>query len=209
VATGKDGSGAPVTPFGLSYTSRSPGVATVNAATGLVTAVSSGTAVIVAQAPTATGTTADSMLVVTPAGGSPVVAAIGDGRAFDAAKVGDTLRVFVVVDMRAATGDTLGSYNAQLSWSTAALTYDTSFAVAGGFAAPTINATNAASGQLRFGSADPNGSAGAFGLIEVDFRGAAAGTSPLTLTLTDLSAAKTFAQLLPVAVIVSGSATIH
>ena len=37
----------------------------------------------------------------------------------------------------------------------------------------------------------------------------AAGNSPLTLSLTDLSTAKTFAQLLPAAAIVSGWATIH
>ena len=207
--TGKDGSNNPVTPFGLSYTSRSPAVATVNAATGLITAVSSGTAVIVAQAPTATGTTADSTLVVIPAAGSAVVAAVGDARAFDVAKVGDTLTVRIVVDLRGVTGDTLGSYNAQLDWSTARLTYVSSAAVAGGFAAPTINETNTGAGHLRFGSADPVGSAGAFALIEVKFVGAATGNSPLTLSLTDLSTAKTFVQLLPTAVILSGWATIH
>ncbi len=209
VATGKDGSGNPATPFGLSYTSRSPGVASVNAATGLITAVAAGTAVIVAQAPTATGTTADSTLIVVPASGSAVVAAIGDGRAFDVAKVGNTLKVRVLVDLRAVPGDTLGSYNAQLNWSTAALTYVSSAAVSGGFAAPTLNETQTASGQLRFGSADASGSGGAFALIEVTFTAAVTGSSPLTLTLTDLSMAKTFTQLLSAAVIVSGSATVH
>jgi hypothetical protein len=207
--TGKDGSGNPVTPFGLSYTSRNPGVATVNAATGLITAVSSGTAVIVAQAPTATGTTADSTLVVIPAGGSPVVAAIGDGRAFDAAGAGNTVNVLVLVDLRAVPGDTLGSYNATLTWNSATLTFVSDTAVAGGFAAPTVNAGGASAGQLRFGSADPSGSAGAFALIQVTFTAAAAGTTPLTLTLTDLSTAKTFVQLLPAAVIVPGSTTVH
>jgi len=209
VATGKDGAGNPVTPFGLSYTSRNPGAATVNASTGLITAVSSGTAVIVAQAPAVSGTAADSTLIAIPASGSPVVAAIGDGRAFDAAKVGDTLKVRVLVDLRGVPGDTLGSYNAQLNWSTAALTYVSSATVTGGFAAPTLNETQTSSGQLRFGSADPNGSGGAFALIQVTFTAAAAGSSPLTLALTDLSTAKTFIQLLPAAVIVSGSATVH
>ncbi len=207
--TGKDGSGNPATPFGLSYTSRTPGVATVNAATGLITAVSGGTAVIVAQAPTASGTTADSTLVAIAAGGSAVVAAIGDGRAFDVAAVGNTLKVRVLVDLRGVPGDTLGSYNAQLNWNAATLTYVSSAVVAGGFAAPTLNETQTASGQLRFGSADPNGSGGAFALIEVTFTAAAAGSSPLTLALTDLSTAKTFIQLLPAAVVVSGTATVH
>jgi hypothetical protein len=209
VAIGKDGSGNTVPTAGLTYASRSPGVATVNAATGLITAVASGTAVIVAQAPTATGTTADSTLIVVPAGGAPVVAAIGDGHAFDGAAAGSTVNVLVLVDLRAVPGDTLGSYNAQLDWSTARLTYVGSAAVAGGFAAPTINETNVASGHLRFGSADPNGSGGAFALIQVTFTAATAGNSPLTLSLTDLSTAKTFVQLLPLAVIVSGWATIR
>ncbi len=208
-ATGKDGSGNPATPFGLTYASRSPGVATVNASTGLITAVGSGRAVIVAQAPTATGQAADSTLIVVPASGSAVVAAIGDARAFDVAKVGDTLRVLVLVDLKGVPGDTLGSYNAELDWSATTLKYASAAAVSGGFAAPTINATNTGAGQLRFGSADPTGSAGAFALILVKFTGAAAGSSPLTLTLTDLSTAKTFVQLLPAAAIVSGSATIH
>ena len=207
--TGKDGSGNPATPFGLSYTSRTPSVATVNAATGLITAVSAGSAVIVAQAPTASGTTADSTRIVIPAAGSAVVAAIGDGRAFDLATAGGTLKVRVLVDLRGVPGDTLGSYNAQLNWSAATLTYVSSAAVAGGFAAPTLNETQTGSGQLRFGSADPSGSGGAFALIEVTFTAAAAGSSPLTLGLTDLSTAKTFKQLLPAAVIVSGSATVH
>jgi hypothetical protein len=207
--TGKDGSNNPVTPFGLSYSSRNAAVATVGATTGVITAVSSGIAVIVAQAPTATGTTADSMLVVVPANGSPVVAAIGDGRAFDAAGVGNTVTVLVLVDLSAAPGNALGSYNAQLGWNPSQLTYVSSGAVAGGFAAPTINATNVSTGQLRFGSADPTGSSGAFGLIQVTFTAASAGTTPLTLALTDLSTAQTFVQLLPAAVIVSGSATIH
>ncbi len=206
--TGKDGSGNPAPLLGLSFGSRAPGVTAVSAS-GLVTAVTAGTAVIVAQAPTATGTAGDSLIVVVPAAGSPVVAAIGDGRAFDGATTGGTVSVLVLVDMRAAAGDTLGSYNAQLNWSATSLTYDTAFAVAGGFAAPTINATNVSTGQLRFGSADPSGRAGSFALIQVQFTAAAAGSTPLSLTLTDLSTAKTFVQLLPVAVIVSGGVVVQ
>jgi len=208
VVTGKDGSGNPVTPAGVTFTARTPGVATVSAA-GLITAVAGGTTVVVAQAPAGAGTASDSTLVVVPATGSAVVAAIGDGRAFDVAGVGNTVTALVLVDLRGVPGDTLGSYDAELDWNTAALTYVSSAAVAGGFAAPTINATNTSAGQLRFGSADPVGSAGAFALIQVTFTAAAAGSTPLTLTLTDLSTAKTFVQLLPAAVVVSGSATIH
>jgi len=207
--TGTDTAGKTVTPAGLSFTSRTPAVATVDATTGVITAVASGRSVIVAQAPSTTGTAFDSTLVVVAASGSAVVAAIGDGRAFDVAAAGGTVKVRVLVDLRGVPGDTLGSYNAQLNWNTAALTYVSSAAVSGGFAAPTLNETQTASGQLRFGSADPTGSAGAFALVEVTFTAAAAGSSPLTLGVTDLSTAKTFLQLQPAAVIVSGAATVH
>jgi hypothetical protein len=209
-ATGKDGSGTIVTPFGLSFTSRAPGVATVDGSTGKITAVAAGTAVVVAQAPTASGTAADSMLVVVPASGSAVASATADsGRAFATNKVGDTVKVRIAVDNRGVATQKIGSYNAMLVWNSTALRYVSSGAVAGGFAAPTVNDLLASTGQLRFGSADPNGATGQVALIEVRFVGAAAGVSPLTLTLTDLSAALTFANLLPAAVLVSGSVTVH
>jgi hypothetical protein len=209
LVSAKDAVGNAAPTLGLTFSSRAPGVASVGAASGTVSAVATGSAVIRAQVPTATGTTSDSSLVVVPANGAAVIAAIGNGHAFDAARVGDTVKVRVLVDLRAVSGEVLGSYNAQLNWNPAALTYVSSGPVAGGFAAPTKNETQTSSGQLRFSSADPSGSAGPVALIEIRFVGAAAGSSPFTLALTDLSAAKTFTNLLPAAVVVSGSATIH
>lgn len=204
-ATATDANGNPVTATGVAFTSRAPAVASVGATSGVVTGVSAGSAVIFASA----GSGADSILVVVAANGTAVVAATAGGRVFAGAKVGDTVRVQVVVDTRAIGTETVGSYNAQLVWNSVALRYVSSGAVTGGFAAPTVNETQTGSGQLRFGSADPNGSSGAVSLIEVRFVGAAAGSSPLTLTLTDLSAAKTFTDLLPQALLVSGGVTIH
>jgi len=127
------------------------------------------------------------------------------------AGAGTAVTALVLVDLRAVPGDTLGSYNAELDWNPSQLAYVSWGAVAGGFATPTVNPNNASAGQLRFSSADASGSGGAFALIQVTFTAAAAGTTPLTLTLTDLSttAANNYLKLLPAAVVVSGSATVH
>ena len=206
---GKDSLGNTVNTPGLAFTSRTPAAATVTLAGGNVTAVASGSTVIEAQAPGAGGPVGDSSLVVVPAPGAAVVSALGGGRFFSAVRIGDTLMVQVVTDLRAVSSELLGSYNAQLNWNPAALLYVSSAPVAGGFAAPTVNETQTSTGQLRFSSADPAGSAGTVALIAVKFVAVTGGTSPLTLALTDLSAAATFTNLLPAAVVVSGSVTVH
>jgi uncharacterized protein YjdB len=195
---GKDANGNPVTVSGLSFVSRYPSVATVNAATGLVTAVGPTNVVIVAQAPSGAGTVADSIMVDVPPTGTAVVSAQFGAREFAVARAGDTVVAQVVADLRAVPGELLGSYDIQLNWNAADLTYVRSGAVGGGFAAPTINDTQAGGGVLRFGSADPNGSASPVALIQITFVAKTAGTtSQLQLTPSDLSAAKTFTNLLP------------
>ncbi len=190
----RDAGGTQVPATGATFTSRSTGVATVNPTTGVVTAVGPGTAVLVG----AVGTIADSVVVAVAATGVAVASAVGDARAFDEARVGDTVRVLVAVNLRGVAPERLGSYNAQLDWTPATLRYVRTDVVAGGFAAPTVNSGNATSGQLRFGAADANGHAGPdVGLVTVIFVANAAGSTALTLTLTDLSTALTFVQLLP------------
>lgn len=209
-AAGKDASGNPLTVSGLSFVSRYPSVATVSATTGLVTAIGSGNVVIVAQAPSGTGTVADSTLVQVAPNGTAVVSAQFGAREFAGAKAGDTVVAQVVADLRAVTGEVLGSYNVQLNWSTADLTYVRADTVSGGFAAPTINDTQADSGVLRFGSAAPNGSTSPVALIRITFVAKAAGTtSQLLLTPSDLSAARTFTNLLPSSLWVQGYMTIR
>jgi hypothetical protein len=212
--TGRNGAGASTPVTGLAFVSRSPAVATVNAATGLVTGVTGGTAVIVASAVGASGTVFDSMTVAVAATGAPVASAIGDGRAFDVVRPGDTVRVLVQVDLRRISPDKLGSYNAQLDWNTTALRYVRTDPVSGGFAAATLNETATTSGQLRFGAANAAGSAGpTVGLVTVVFVGNAVGTSALTFTLTDLSGiSPAFTKYLPpdgVALIYSGSVRVQ
>ncbi len=204
---GKDTQGGTAVPDGLTFTARS-GVVAVSAA-GLVTAQDAGSTVVVAQAPGATGTVADSMLVVVPASGTTVVSALGDARAFDGAKAGDTVRVVVEASLRAVPGEMLGSYNAQLTWNPAILSYVRWDPMPGGFGAPTVNETLTSTGQLRFGAADPNGKSGTMALVGITFVAAGTGAGGLQFTLTDLSAAITFTNLLPGAVLVPGTITIR
>jgi hypothetical protein len=204
-AAGKDSAGNPVATPGLAFVSRTPAVASVGAASGKVTAVAGGSTVVAAQS----GSVGDSALVVVASTGSAVVSALAGGRYYGTVKVGDTVTVQVAVDLRAVPTEVLGSYDAVLNWNSATLRYVRSDSVAGGFAAPTINEAQTATGTLRFGSADPNGVPGQVAVIQVKFVAAASGGSPLTITLSDLSAAKTFTNLLAAAALVSGQVTVR
>jgi len=191
--------------LGLQYVSRAPGVATVNPSTGLVTAVSVGSAVIVASAPGTTGTVYDSTLVAVIGSGVAVAQTLTGGRAYGTALVGDMVHVLVAVNLTGVPAEKLGSYTAQLNWNPAVLQFvsATPVALAG---AATVNATAASTGVLRFGSADATGVAGpAITLVDVKFLAGGAGASPLTLEMTDLSAATTFTQMRPQALVLSGS----
>jgi uncharacterized protein YjdB len=201
--SGVDGLGNPVPSVtGATFTSRNTAVATV-AANGLITGVAPGSVVIVG---TITPTIQDSMLVIVAGTGSAVAYALAADREFATARVNDTVRVRVSVDLRAVAPEKLGSYNDSLLWDPAVLRYVRSGPVAGGFAAPTINELSAPSGLLRFGSADPNGAAGpTVALIDVVFVAQASGAGALSLRVSDLSAAlQPFTNLLPAAVIHAG-----
>ena len=191
--------------FGMRYLSRAAGVATVDSLTGLVTAVAGGTAVIVASAPGTTGTVYDSTLVAVAENGVAVALPVSGGRAFGAAAVGDTVHVVVAVNIGAVAGESLGSYNAQLDWNPSVLQYQST--APAGFTAPTLNETNTGTGELRFGAANPSGAAGpSVALIDVKFVAGGSGSSPLALTLTDLSGiSPTFTQMLTQALVISGS----
>jgi hypothetical protein len=211
---GKDGSGSPMTPTGVRFVSRAPGIVGVDSVTGLVTLFSAGTAVLVASATGTAGIVLDSMLVAVPASGQAVAYLTVNGRSFASARVGDTLRVVAGVDLRAVPGEKLGSYNAQLDWFPSVATFQSIGAVlVGGFVAPTVNTGNAASGQVRFGAADAAGAtAQPVGLAAITLMAGASGWPALNFTLTDLSAAITFTNLLtraPAALVVSGAVRVQ
>ena len=201
---GFDAASVPVPANGLRYLSRTPAVATVDSLTGVVTAVTGGSAVVVASAPGASGSVYDSTLVAVPTTGVAVALPVSNGRAFGVANVGDTVHVVVAVNIGALPGDSLGSYNAQLNWSSSVLHYVSTAPAA--FAAPVLNETATASGQLRFSAASPSGAAGPMiVLVDVKFVAGATGQSPLTFALSELYSSRSpYADLLPPAIVLSG-----
>jgi hypothetical protein len=202
---GYNATGGSAPTLGLRFTSRSPAVAVVDSLTGRVTGVAPGTTVIVASAPGTDGTVLDSALIAVPQSGHAVAFAAADFASFASVRVGDTVEVVVGVYLGAVPGEKLGSYAAQLDWSSGVLQYvSTAVVPLAGFAAPLVDATNAGSGQLLFSAADTTGTAGpAIGLAHIRFIATATGTSAVSLGLTDLTAATTFTNLLPGAMVFS------
>jgi hypothetical protein len=197
-----DAGGAAIGPAAATWVSRSPAVASVSAA-GLVNALSAGTAVIVGSS----GTLADSMLVRVPTPGSVPVSGIADAAAFRRARVGDTVTVDVRVNMFFTDGELLGSYNAQLTWDATVLRYVD--VLTGNFGAPTINDTQTGQGSLRFSAANAAGVAGSVTVARVRFVAQAVGGAAPALTITELSAAQTFTNLLSSVIVTNGSVTVR
>lgn len=196
--TVRDAQGNTLPATGTSFTSRSTGIASVNATTGNVTAVAAGNTIIVATI----GAISDSMVVSVAANGSVVFSVVDDAaRAFRRASVGDTVKMLAAIDLRAVAPEKLGSYTTQIGFAPGVLRYVRGDVVAGGFTAPVINATQAASGTVTFGAADAAGHAGpSVGLVMLVFVAQGAGSTTLTATTTDISAsAPSFANLLPAA----------
>jgi hypothetical protein len=204
--TVKDGSGnvisAPVT-----WTSRSPSVAGVSSG-GLVTGLTSGSAVIVAQA----GTVLDSIIVTvgnaSSAPGDLLLAALTNGRSFGARQVGQVVTVDVRVD-QLATGDSVGSYNARYVWNPAVLRFDSTSA--GTYAAPTVNTDSTSGGIVRFAAVDANSKAGMLVLTRLWFTALAQGSDGHQLQITELSGVSpTFVNYFATGryVLVSGAARI-
>lgn len=194
--------GTVIGPATATWISRSPGVASVSAA-GLVTGVAAGTAVIVGTG----GSFSDSMLVRVPATGSVPASAIADGQAFRAPRVGDTVVVDVRINMFFTASEVLGSYNAALTWSAAALRYVD--VQTGTFDAPIINDTEVQQGSLRFSAVNAQGVSGSVVVARIRFVAQAAGSAGPQLSITELSAAQTFTNLLSSVIVTNGSVTVR
>lgn len=181
--TVKDAGGSLLSPSLATWTSRSPSVATVNSSTGLVTGVSAGSAVIVAQA----GSASDSMIVTVgnaaSAPGDMLIAAVTNNRAFGVRRVGQTVTVDVRVD-QLATADSLGSYNARYSWNQTVLRFDS--ATAGSYPAPTMNDSSSV-GVLLFAAVDANSKSGPLVLTRLWFTALTTGSDNHVLQITELS----------------------
>lgn len=185
--TVKDGVGNLLSPGVATWTSRTPGVASVSSS-GLVTAVARGTAVIVASA----GTARDSTLVVvgdTASPGDPLFVTVTNGRAFGQRNVGQFVTVDVVADLKAVLTDSLASYNARYTWDQTVLRFDSTHVDAsmynpGGLV---VNSDSTAGGILRFADVDPNGEGGARTLVRIFFTALAAGSDNHLLDITEVS----------------------
>lgn len=201
----KDANGNVVSSAGTTFASRDNAVATVNAG-GTITAVGNGVTRILANL----GGVMDSISVVVASTGHAVLHAVADGRSFDVVKPGDTVRMLVTFDNRAVAPEVLGSYNAQFNWNPAILTYVRTDVVAGGFVAPVVNTTSAGTGDLRFGAVSANGqTVNPVGLATVVFVASGTGTASISSTITDLSAAGTFTQMLGTATIYTGTVKVQ
>jgi hypothetical protein len=196
-----DGGGNVLSGFAVAWVSRDPAVATVDNA-GLASAVATGAATVVASS----GALADSTrLLVVPAG-NVAAGTISNGRFFRAVRVGDTVLVDIVADMRFTGGEALGSYNADLTWTPGTLQYLTT--ETGTFGTPTVNASGAAQGQLRIGHANAQGGTGLVVLARVRFRAQAGGSGNVALTFSEMSAAGTFTNLISRITVAAGAVTV-
>jgi hypothetical protein len=199
-----DASGNPVAGTTLAWLSRSPGVATVSATTGLVTGVAVGNAVVVGSG----SGFSDSALVAVLPTTNVLVSSTSGGRAFRAARVGDTVVVDITADMAFTPNERLGSYNARLQWDPAVLQFVG--VVNTTFAAPTVNADSVSAGKLRFASADAAGASGQVVVARVRLRALTTGTTSPALTISELSAASpTFTNLLSRVTVTSGFVTVR
>lgn len=116
-----------------------------------------------------------------------------------------TVRIPITVDMSASGGALLGSYTARLTWNPAVLGF--SHYVSGGqqdslaqgtFTPPSMNRDSANFGVLKFSAAAPSGVGGLVTIAQFQFyTGYDTLPSPVTLSFSEMSAAGTFANLLP------------
>jgi hypothetical protein len=121
--------------------------------------------------------------------------------------VADTVIVAVTASMALTSGELLGSYNAQLTWNPAVLRYVD--VLAGNFGAPTINDTQTGQGSLRFSAANAAGVGGSVTVARVRFVAEATGSAAPALTITELSAAQTFTNLLSSVIVTNGSVAVR
>jgi hypothetical protein len=198
-----DANGNPISGSSVTWLSRSTGVATVSG-TGLVTGVAVGNAVVVASG---SGFTDSALVAVLPAT-NVLVSSTSSGRAFRAARVGDTVVVDITADMAFTPSERLGSYNARLQWDPGVLQFVG--VVNTTFAAPTVNADSVSAGKLRFASADAAGAAGQVVVARVRLRALATGATSPALTISELSAASpTFTNLLSRVTVANGIVTVR
>jgi hypothetical protein len=190
---GQDGSvlGEPVT-----YTSRTPAIATVSSA-GTITGVAAGQVVIVASAQS-NAAVSDSILAVVAAAGGPVVlSSVAKFRY----PTDTTFTVSVFVDMNSST-KRLGSTTIDVEWNPAQLQF-LSVSNGGSGVSPTTNTSNTSTGKLVLAMADVAGFTGRVELLRITFKTSSAPSSgELKLTARELNATD-YTDLLPLTAFVT------
>jgi hypothetical protein len=188
-AAARDANSNPVAALPLTYVSRNPAVATVNAA-GVITGVGRGQVVIVASS--AQPALTDSLLAIVGVPGSPIVMSSLTGFSLKA----DTTRtVSVFVNMGAsATGVSSGIVT--VSWDPAVMQFTGSAAGAG--VASVANTADAAAGNISLAFAGATGETGNVEVLKITFHagGAPGSTGALTLTSSEMTASD-FTDLTP------------
>jgi hypothetical protein len=122
-------------------------------------------------------------------------------------RVGFKPAIDLTADLSQAPGIALGSYTATVTWDPAVMLLDS--VRPGDFAAPQINQSSTS--ELRLTAADAQGRSGAFSLARLYFSFLGATfprQSALTLSVSEMHAAVTFANLLPGTTPRNGTATI-
>lgn len=118
---------------------------------------------------------------------------------------GEYLLMPIYADMTKAGGERLGSYTIRLAWDPSILYYDS--AEPGTFAQATVNADSAYSyGVLRVSGISPAGMDSVFDLVRLRYY-TYSGTTPVDLSVTELSAAGTLRDLLATAAVEAVSGT--
>ena len=122
-----------------------------------------------------------------------------------AARAGELVDIPVTVDMRQAGGALLGAYRVRLAWDTTVLQFAN--IEHGNFGNLTVSVDSAfAFGLMRAGALMPGGMGGVVTLFTMQmFVRTDTLVSPVTITVEDLTAAGTFADLLPIAQVTSGT----
>lgn len=194
----RDAHGNVVPAAGLTFSSRGSAASVTTG--GQVTGNAPGQALVVAQS-VVVPSAGDSILVIVGVPNNPVVRT--DLASLSVA-AGSTFTVAIIVDMRSAT-TRLGSATLRIDWAPGLLTYVSDADGAAGVGA-TVNATQAAAGQLRMSLASPNNSgwAGAVEVRRITFQAASALNVSGVLAITTTEIADTaFTNLAPNTVSVS------
>ena len=167
-------SGASVT-----WSSSNAGIATV-LANGLVTAISTGSATILAQSGSATATA--TVTVAIPAPADTIIAVMVGDSASSSITVGSQPALPIVVDMSEAQGLDIASLQVKVTWSASIVSYVS--VTAGTFGSLTLNETDVASGIFIANLFNGTGTSESFRALTLTFSGLSAGATAVEVEVT-------------------------